>query len=198
VLTRVLIVLALLLALVIALAAGAFAWAKSNAPLRVTAYGPGFGVSERPVGSSEGGVCISVFPGCGRLGFVVRGEGRRFAEFHVVVKNDGPWTITIERGDFHSFCTLPINADECIALQELRQPPPGDAGGLGLSTRPFRPLRVPAHASADLWLRFQTSCGKHTPGYSSGFSAFPLVYRYLRVFERKQNVTSPFDIDYVC
>jgi hypothetical protein len=200
VLTRGRIALALFLAflaLVIALAAGAFAWAKSYAPLRVTAYGPGFGVSERPVASS-GDPCISVFPGCARLGFVVRAEGRGFAEFHVVVRNDGPWAITIERGDFHSFCGLPINADYCYALQELRQPPPRDADGNALTTRPFRPLRVPAHASADLWLRFQTSCRKHSSGYSSGFSAFPLVYRYLGHFERKQNVTSPFDIDFVC
>jgi hypothetical protein len=198
VLTRVLIVLALLPALVVALAAGGFAWAKSYAPLRVTAYGAGFGVSEEPVASSDV-PCASVFPGCGRLAFVVRGEGRSFAEFHVVVRNDGPWAITIERGDFHPFCTLPINANDCLGLQELRQPPLRDAGGHALTTRPFRPLRVPAHASADLWLRFQSSCLKHSPGdYSSGFSGFPLVYQYLGVFERKQIVTLPFDIDYLC
>ena len=176
------IVLAVLLVTALAAAAvSSWVWAKSYAPLHVTAYGPGSGVSPRPVGSSNDPACPD-FTGCGRLAFVIHGKRRRIAEMHVVVRNDGRWGITIQRGDFHPYCSLPINADTCFELESMR---------------PSRALGVPAHASADLRLRFRTNCRKRTTGYTTGLFALPLVYRYLGVFERTQNVTLPFDVDYL-
>jgi hypothetical protein len=200
VLTRRRIVVAIavvLVAILTALAVSSFVWAKSYAPLRVTAYGPGFGVSRRPVGSNPSVVSeCGTLSGCGHLAFAVRGKRTHFAEFHVVVKNDGRWPITIRRRNLESYCTLPINVNNCIELHALRQGPPGTNG---LSTRPLGPLRVPAHASTDLWVRFLTSCRKHDPSYySSGGYSLPVAYRYLGHFERTQNVPMPFDIDFLC
>jgi hypothetical protein len=186
-----------LFAAVAALAVSSWVWAKSYSPLRVTAYGPGFGVSERPAGASDS-ACTEAFNGCGHLAFVVHGKGTHVAEFQVVVKNDGRWPVTIRRADLHSYCTLPINVDNCFELQSLRQGPPRYTGARAPTAGPFRPLRVAAHASADVWVRMLTSCYKHETGYRGGSYALPLVYRYLSVFERTQNVSMPFDIDFVC
>jgi hypothetical protein len=104
--------LVLAVAILVALVVSALVWAKSYAPLRVTAYGPGFGVSEQPVGS-ESTACLD-FTGCGHLAFVIHGDGRRIAEFHVVVKNDGRWPVTIRSADLHSYCGLPIKPEQLL------------------------------------------------------------------------------------
>jgi hypothetical protein len=118
------------------------------------------------------------------------------AEFHVVVQNDGRWPITLQRRDLESYCTLPINLDNCIELHALRR---GPAGPRTLTKRWFGPVRIAAHASTDVWVRFSTSCRKHDPGsYRAGSYALPLVYRCLGFFRRTQNVPMPFDVDFLC
>jgi len=174
-----------LLAGVAALGVSAWVWAKSYSPLRVTAYGPGVGVSAQPVGGGDDAACPAASHGCGQLAFIVRGARTRIAEFHLVVKNDGRWPITIQRRDV----ALPCHVGNCLLIQSLR------------STRTagrFHPLRVDAHASADVWVRFRSTCRQHQPGYGSGSYTLPLAYRYLHVFEHTQNVQMPFDVDYLC
>jgi hypothetical protein len=175
------------LAGLIALAVSSFVWAKSYAPLRVTAYGPGFGVSKRPVGSNKDFACSAASADCGQLAFVVYGDRTRTAEFRVVVKNDGRWPVTIRRLDLDRYCTREVTFANCFQPDALRR-----------ASGPFHSLRVAAHASADLWVRFVSNCRKHEPGYGYGSYALPLVYRYLGHFERTQNVQLPFDVDYLC
>ncbi len=196
--------LAIVLAVVVfaaltALAASSWVWAKSYAPLRVTAYGPGVGVAGRPVGSSDDGpLCPAAFNTCGHLAFVVHGDHTRIAEFHLVVKNDGRWPVTIRRTDLDAYCGQDVTFGNCFLPQALRRAPPAGASADVQTAGPFRPLRVDAHASADLWVRFVASCQKHEPGYGAGSYALPLVYRYLGHFERTQNVQMPFDVVYIC
>jgi hypothetical protein len=189
------VIVVVVIAALVALAVSSFVWAKSYAPLHVTAYGPGFGVSERPVGSGDDPTCLRP---CGHLGFVVRGKGTRIAEFHVVVKNDGRWPVTIQRAELESYCMLPINSDICIELQALRRGPRGDDPSRSPTAGPFRPLRVAAHGSAEVWVRLLTNCRIHEDGYRSGAYSLPLVYRYLGHFERTQNVLMPFDVVFIC
>jgi hypothetical protein len=191
--------LALGLAVLVALAVSALVWAKSYAPLRVTGYGSGYGVSKKLFASD--GPCFDVVgTGCARLTFLVRGEARRFTEFHVVVRNDGPWAVTIEHAAAPPYsCSDLFNRDSCMVFRELRRQPSGQPGRYALSTGAFRPLRVPAHAHADLWLRFETSCSPNKPPqYSGGTLGIPLVYRYLGHFERTQDVKAPFDFLFAC
>jgi hypothetical protein len=186
-----------LIAALVALAVSSFVWAKSYAPLRVTAYGPGFGVSERPVGSNDDPLCAASAP-CGHLAFVIHGDRTRIAEFHLVVKNDGRWPITIRRPDLDVYCTRVVTFGNCLQPEALRRAPPRSAGAQAVTAGRFRPLRVAARASADLWVRFAAGCQKHEPGYGEGAYTLPLVYRYLGHFERTQNVPMPFDVVYIC
>ena len=187
--------LAVVLAVLVALAVTAFVWAKSYAPLAACCYyGPGYGVSQKPVMDDNGFV-----------GLVMRGTGRRVGEIHFRVGNDGPWTITIVRA------VNPYDIDDCRGLRakepgscfgpiRLRQPPARKGDGYALSTSPFRPVRVPPHATTDLWVRFQETCHPQRgvgPSLSE-FSTITLVYRYLGRFERSQTVGWPFSVDYAC
>jgi hypothetical protein len=195
VLRRRLIALVLVLAIGVALAVSALVWAKSYAPLRVTAYGPGFGFSSGPY-AEAGEPCFDYRPGgCAQLLFVARDAGTRIAEMHLVVTNSGRWPITIERTVVPYDCTQVVG--HCFAPQELRRPPTMNANGQALSTRAFRPLRVEGHASADLWVRFRGRCLPSQQGVRTRF-ALPLVYHYLRVFERTQRVLWPFWVTSAC
>jgi len=193
-LTRRLIALVVVLAAVVALTVSGLVWAKSYAPLRVTAYGPGFGFSKKPYAEVED-FCPELPRGCAQLLFVARGAGTEVAEMRVVVTNSGPWPITIDRFVGPYDCTRVAN--HCFAPQELRGSPTRHATGYALSTRAFRPLRVEAHASADLWVRFRGLCLPQQQGLRARFD-LTLVYRYLRVFERTQRVLWPVWVTSAC
>jgi hypothetical protein len=169
--------------LVGAVAAGAgLVWAKSYQPLEATAYySPGYGVSKTPRMDDDG-----------LLSLVARKSPAHFAELRFVVQNTGRWPITIDR----AVPSYPCTTGPCFALVGLREPPPERGAGYALSTRPLRPLRVPAGGKAELWVRYRGDCGivgRETMS-SRGLA---LVYHYLW-FKRTQIVGWPFGITYSC
>jgi hypothetical protein len=190
------IAIAVALAGVAALAVAAFVSAKTYAPLAVTAYyGPGFGFSKEPRADDSSGL----------LDLVMRGTGDRVGEIRVVLVNTGRWPVTIKG--------LPKDDHECSWLGkgepglcygpiELRQAPAKTEGGYALSTSPFRSIRLAAHTSGELWVRFRETCHpdrRRGIGHSyATLQGIRLVYGYLGVFERTQAVGWPFGVTYVC
>ncbi len=182
-LTRGRLAIALGVATLTALAVTALSWTRSYAPLEITAYGPGSGFSAK-VSAESDSFCSTVDP-CSRLLFAVRGGGSRTADVHLVVTNRGRWPITIERAAIPpERCSK--YADYCLLPTGLRR-----SGG------PFRPVRVAAHASADLWVRLRGTC---TPPQSGAYGTYavPLMYHYLGVFERSQRLEFPFSVMSTC
>jgi hypothetical protein len=191
-LTRGRIALALALAAAVGLVVTALAWAGSYAPLRVTAFGPGYGFSKQPSVDDDG-----------VLNLVMRGTGDRVGEIRLVVANTGRLPVTVEKPprDDHECSWLGKGEPGlCYGPVELRQAPAKNGDGYRLSTHSFRPIRLEAHETADIWVRVRETCHPdEDPGSTfSTFSGLKLVYRYLGRFQRTQEVALPFDIAYVC
>jgi hypothetical protein len=178
--SRRLLVLGLVLAAAsIAAVSYAYASAADYRPLRAVAYAPGVGFSPKPTLNDEGEVDLHI-----------DGYRHRFGIVDVVVRNDGRWRVRIERSVSRPCLdrTPPANGDGwCAGFDGLRD----GSGGK------FAPVELAPGARTTLHLRYSGFCwGIKDAG--STFYAVRLVYRYLGVFERGQEVGLPFSPSFTC